>query len=203
MPSLRKLLILLLVLQWVLPGCATLRARQKLHNDLREVLDQAVLLMGETKVAVDGVPFRSDCSGFVTACYSSVGLTLVDPTVPAKSGTELIFKTLKKRGRIVASGRSKPGDLVFFHNTWDKNNNRLRDDRFTHIGLVERVEDDGRVHFVHYASGVVKRGVLSPHQPNRFRDSETGLMLNSHIRRGGGRTLTGQLFFRFGRPLPQ
>ena len=200
MSHLRTPTLLLLVGLLLLPGCATLGAKQKLRRDVDRVLEQATLLMGETKVSVDGVPFRSDCSGFVLACYSSIDRRLIDPTIPAKSGTELIFKTLKKQGRIV-KGKGKAGDLVFFHNTWDKNGNGLRDDRFTHIGLVESVDPDGRVHFAHYASGVVKKGILSPSRPNLSRDPETRAILNSHIRRRGGRTLAGQLFHRFGRPL--
>ena len=199
---LRYLLLCLLAFQLVLPGCATVRAKRNMKRDLGRVLDQAVLLLGEKKVRVNGRPFRSDCSGFVTACYSVVDLALIDPTIAASSGTQLMFKTLRKRGRIVPTAQVRAGDLVFFHNTWDKNRNGLRDDPFTHVGMVERVVKDGRVHFVHYASGRVKRGVLTPSRPNLARDPETRDQLNSHIRRGGGHTLAGQLFHRFGRPLP-
>ena len=195
-------LLFLLTGTLLLPGCATLKAKRKLRSDVQMVLDQAMDLMGESKVVVGRTPFRSDCSGFVTACYSKVDLLLVDPTVSAKSGTELIYKTLKKRGRIVGVHRAKAGDLAFFHNTWDKNGNRLRDDRFTHIGLVEKVEKDGRVQFVHFASGKVKRGYIAPSSPAQARSREDGRILNSHLRRGGGKTLAGQLLFRFGRPLP-
>jgi hypothetical protein len=195
-------LIGLLILTWILPGCATLKAKRKTQRDLQSVLDQATELMGERRIVVKRKPFRSDCSGFVTACYSRVDVTLVDPTVSAKSGTELIFKSLKKRGRIVGVHRAKPGDLAFFHNTWDKNGNRLRDDRFTHIALVEKVDGKGRVQIVHFVSGRVKRGYITPSSPGQARDSSTGRILNSHLRRGGGKTLTGQLLFRFGRPLP-
>jgi len=196
-------LLLLLATVWVLPGCATLRAKKKLQSDLRVVLDQAVDLMGESKVVIGRTPFRSDCSGFVTACYSRLGLALIDPSVSAKSGTELIYKSLKKRSRIVGINRARAGDLAFFHNTWDKNGNHIRDDRFTHIALVERVEEDGRVQIVHFVSGKVKRGYISPARPGQVRDKAGGRILNSHLRRGGGKTLTGQLLFRFGRPLPR
>ena len=200
-----KRLPFLFFLTWtlLLPGCATIRAKKTLRNELRTVLDQAIHLMGETKVFVGRTPFRSDCSGFVTACYSRVDLTLIDPSVSAKSGTELIYKSLRKRSRIVGLHAAKAGDLAFFHNTWDKNGNGIRDDRFTHIALVERVDEDGRVQIVHFVSGKVKRGYISPSRPSQSRDKTLGRILNSHLRRGGGKTLSGQLLFRFGRPLPR
>jgi hypothetical protein len=201
--DMRLPLLLLLASALVLPGCATVRSKKKLRSEVRTVLDQAIDLMGESKIRIGRTPFRSDCSGFVTACYSRVGMALIDPAVSAKSGTELIFKSLKKRGRIVGVHGAKAGDLAFFHNTWDKNGNRIRDDRFTHIALVERVEGDGRVQIVHFVSGKVKRGYISPAKPGQARDKAGGRILNSHLRRGGGNTLTGQLLFRFGRPLPR
>ena len=203
MPNKRLPLLFFLAWTLLLPGCATIRAKKKLRTELRTVLDQAIDLMGESKITVDRTPFRNDCSGFVTACYSSVDLTLIDPAVSAKSGTELIYRSLRKRNRIVGVHGAKAGDLAFFHNTWDKNGNGIRDDRFTHIALVERVDEDGRIEIVHFVSGKVKRGYMSPSRPSQARDKGLGRILNSHLRRGGGKTLTGQLLFRFGRPLPR
>ena len=95
----------------------------------------------------------------------------------------------------------RPGDLAFFHNSWDRNGNKLRDDRFTHVALVERVADDGTIRLLHFASGKVKRDVMNLRHKNTARDPDTGETLNSYLRRGGGKVLTGQLFFRFGRPV--
>jgi peptidoglycan DL-endopeptidase CwlO len=206
----RARLPLLLILLLVLPGlvgCATTSgARRRAADDVQRVLDQALLLIGATKVKLNRKPYRSDCSGYVTAVFEGgVDLDLVDPriTTGSGSGTETIYRSLKGRGRIVSGKQAKPGDLAFFHNTWDRNGNKVRDDRFTHVALVERVQPDGTIHLLHYASGKVKRDFMNLKQPAVARDPETGHTVNSYLRRGGGKVLTGQLFFKFGRPLPR
>lgn len=200
--------ILLLVLALVLVGCpkqapntsGTLPSGSVKDPELRRVLDTALSLHGQTKVVVKGKPFRSDCSGFVTACWYAAPRALITAQGTGSSGTEQIFTSLQRKGRIVAASAVRPGDLAFFHNTHDRNRNGARDDRFTHVALVERVDVDGTVHYTHFASGKVKRGVLNPRQPNTPRDPDSGKTWNSYLRRGGGKVLAGQLLHRFGRP---
>jgi hypothetical protein len=96
-----------------------------------------------------------------------------------------------------------PGDLVFFHNTWDFN----RDDRFndplTHVGVVEGVERDGTVVFVSRVSGGIERYRMNLRMPDTHRTSD-GRVLNDYMRRKEFRDpeatqyLTGQLFAAFG-----
>jgi hypothetical protein len=186
----------------LLPGCATTSSRRD-RAELRKVLDQGISMLGKSKVRVRRKPFRSDCSGFVTACFSTVGAELADPLTTGPSGTAVIYKTLKKRRRIHNRRRPKAGDLAFFHNTHDRNSNGLRDDRFTHVALVERVEEDGTVVLLHYVSGKVRRDRLNRFHRNIARDPVSNREWNSFLRRGGGKTLAAQLLFRFGRPLPR
>ena len=198
----RRPLPLLLIALLVLPACATISgARRRTRDDVRQILDRALMMMGAEKVRVDGRPYRSDCSGFVSAIFEAEGVELTKPGVSAPSGTETIYRSLKARSRIVGNGRVKPGDLAFFHNTWDRNDNKLRDDRFTHVALVERVGADGTIDLLHFASGKVKRDVMNLRHRRTARDPDTGDTLNSYLRRGGGKVLTGELFFRFGRPV--
>ncbi len=168
---------------------------------MERVLDAAAGLVGSRMVTIGGQSFRADCSGFVSAAYHVIGLDLIDPSVPGGSGTELIYRSLKARGRVRSGPSLAPGDLLFFHNTWDRNGNRLRDDRFTHVGLVQRIESDGRAVFLHFASGGVTEGVINLRHPDAARDPESGARWNSQLRRGPGRTLAGQLFFKSARPL--
>jgi hypothetical protein len=167
---------------------------------VRRVLDTALSLFGAEKITVQGRPFRADCSGFVSACWYAAGRELVDGGTKGNSGTELIYRSLERRRSLVPRNAARPGDLVFFNDTYDRNRNGARDDRFTHVGLVEIVDQDGTVHYAHHASGRVKRGVLNPRHPNQARDPDSGKTWNSYLRRGGGEVLAGQLFLRFGRP---
>ncbi len=199
----RKILPLLLIVLLALPalqGCAHVRRRQQ-KDDVQQVLDRALMMMGAERIRIGGTPYRSDCSGFVSAIFEAEGVELTDVGVSGQSGTERIFRSLKARGQLVPDGKVRPGDLAFFHNSWDRNGNKLRDDRFTHVALVERVADDGTIRLLHFASGKVKRDVMNLRHKNTARDPDTGETLNSYLRRGGGKVLTGQLFFRFGRPV--
>ncbi len=161
-----------------------------------------MLLLGRTSLRVQGRSYRSDCSGFVSAVYDSIDLRVADPALDGVSGTHILFRSLAGEGRI--KGRDvRPGDLLFFHNTWDRNGNKLRDDRFTHVAVAESIATDGTVTMVHFASGKVKRDFLNLKHPSTARDPATGTTWNSYLRRGGGKVLTGQLYFKSGRPLPR
>ncbi len=137
----------------------------------------------------------------MTAAFARAGVELITPGIGGVSGTESIYRSLKAEGNLRPSARIRPGDLLFFHNTWDRNKNGLRDDPFSHVGLVESIEDDGTITFFHFATGRVRRGAMNLRHPNEPRDPESGKTWNSAIRSGPGRVLTGQLFFRAGHPL--
>lgn len=199
----RRPLPLLLIALLALPamgGCAHLQ-RKRPKDDVQQVLDRALMMMGAEKIRVGNRPYRADCSGFVSAVYEAEGVQLDKAGVSADSGTETIYRSLKAWGRLVPDRQVRPGDLAFFHNTWDRNGNKLRDDRFTHVALVERVGADGTIDLLHFASGKVKRDVMNLRHRRTARDPDTGDTLNSYLRRGGGKVLTGELFFRFGRPV--
>ena len=174
-------------------------ASVQVHAQVRQVLAAASNLQGRKRVVVGGKTFRADCSGFVSGCWSAARRDLIGASARGSSGTELIYDTLKRAGRIVPARALRPGDVAFFHDTYDRNRNGARDDRFTHVALVEKVDGDGTVHYAHFLSGKVKRGVLHPKRPDEARDA-SGKVLNSYLRRGKGRVLAGQLVFAFGRP---
>ncbi|MCO4768471.1 MAG: C40 family peptidase [Deltaproteobacteria bacterium] len=184
-----------------LAGCATTGRSGRPTGSLQRILDTATSLLGQSKVTVNKRPYRADCSGFVKAAFSPTNVQLISASAKGASGTELIYQTLRERRRLRGPGSIRPGDLLFFHNTWDRNKNRLRDDQFTHVALVSQVEPDGTVSYFHYASGRVKRGVMNLRHRDEARDPDTGKTWNSPLRVGGGRVLAGQLFFRVGRPL--
>jgi cell wall-associated NlpC family hydrolase len=146
-------------------------------------------------VSVNGHTYRTDCSGLVSACYGEAGHPIDDELPPAESATEALW--LRFRRAAVGVAKVRAGDLAFFHNTYDRNGNGLRDDRFTHVALVASVDADGTVHFVHYASGEVRLDVMNLRHKADARDPRRGKVWNSYLRRGGGKVLAGQLFFRF------
>jgi hypothetical protein len=163
------------------------------------VVERAVALLDSRSVQVDGQRWRADCSGFVTCAWSAAELDLTDPRFTHSSITTVIWRTMEDRGLLV--DEPARGDLVFFDDTTDRNNNGLRDDPLTHIGLVEELLQDGTVVFLHFGSGRVKRDRLSLDRRDRHTHPETDEVLNSYIRRGsGGERLAGQLLRGFARP---
>jgi hypothetical protein len=96
-----------------------------------------------------------------------------------------------------------PGDLVFFDDTWDRNGNGRRDDRLTHLGLVEWVDVDGTVTFLHRGGHGVVRAWLAPRRPDQAQAGD-GRTINSPLRVRASRddhgpALAGELFVGYGR----
>ncbi len=124
---------------------------------------------------------NDDCSGLANLAYRRRGLSLMpERTLPGENGVAAIYR--KARSLDSLHSKPRPGDLVFFRETYDRNRDGRRNDGLTHIGVVERVERDGTVTFVHRAGGGVKRSKLHLHQPALRRDAK-GRVLNDYLRR--------------------
>jgi len=152
--------------------------------------------------------FAADCSGFAAAVYEAEGVPLrrlMARAAPGeRSGVAAAYQAAKAFGVVFGGGGQwpRPGDLVFFKDTYDRNRDGLLDDPFTHMGIVERVED-GTVTFLHRGGRAVARGVLTRERPDARRD-EAGRVLNTplrdkHPRIAGAPVLAGELFLAYGR----
>jgi hypothetical protein len=132
---------------------------------------------------------RRDCSGLVEEILERAGTT-------ARGSVSQFWLAAARNGRLVAEPR--PGDLVFFDETWDANGNGRVDDELTHIAVVVDVDCEDTVHMVHRAKGRVRAlrlNLLEPTDPKR----------NDFLRARGygpkrGPQLTGELFRIFARP---
>jgi len=152
--------------------------------------------------------FGADCSGFVASVYQAEGLPLrglMARVAPAEtSGVAAAFRAVQSFGVVFGGGGEwpRPGDLVFFRDTFDRNRDGALDDPLTHVGVVERVED-GTVTFLHRGSRAVRRAVLTLERAGEARDPD-GRELNSPLRDkqprlAGAPALAGQLFMAYGR----
>ncbi len=179
-------------------GSAPLEAERQW---LEDVIARAESLDGARRVEADGQSWRSDCSGFVQACYAAGGLDLNEVATGDSHRAWAMWQGLEARGQLVAESAVQPGDLVFFDNTTDRNRNGLRDDDVTHVGLVAEVRASGTMLFLHYMSGSVRRDALNVGQPNTHRDAQSDEVLNAYLRRGSqDPRLAGALVRGFGRP---
>ncbi|WP_304344264.1 C40 family peptidase [Chryseobacterium koreense] len=103
-----------------------------------EILSEAESYLG-TPYRYGGMTRRGiDCSAFVLSVFSAAGMNL--PRVAAAQAQE---------GDIVEKEQLQKGDLIFFAH---KGGNRI-----THVGIIESVDEEGEVKFIHAATS---RGVM-------------------------------------------
>ena len=140
---------------------------------------------------------RYDCSGMVNAAYARAGIDL------SGANSAAMFKMARDRNVYHRRKIPRPGDVAFFDNTHDRNNNRRLDDRLTHVAVVEKVDSDGTITLIHKGGSGVTRTKMNLRHP-RTHKSDDGKVLNSHLRYRSSRDrrrtkyLTGQLWRGFG-----
>lgn len=165
----------------------------------------AVRFVGQSRIRVGGRSYAPDCSGFVRGVYATQRVDLYGGLgeLDGGNGVGRIFTHVVEHGRIHYGPTVHPGDLVFFHNTWDFNRDGLPNDPLTHVGVVETVDRDGTVVFVSSVSEGIKRYRMNLSHPDRHKAAD-GRVLNDFLRRKhvgdaqGTYYLTGRLFAAFG-----
>lgn len=158
----------------------------------RKVARAAESFLDKKKLIVHGDKYRYDCSGMICAAHVKAG-------IPTTGNTRMLYDKSKDIGVFHRRKRPDVGDVAFFSNTWDRNKNGRRDDKLTHIAIVEAVESDGTISLIHLGGSGVKRMVMNMRHPNR-KLSAQGKRWNSVLRKGndGGPVLTGELCVGFG-----
>ncbi|GKS59311.1 hypothetical protein YTPLAS18_28380 [Nitrospira sp.] len=172
------------------------------------VVRTATELVGARTIEVNGRRVAYDCAGVTRAIFLPVGVDLYRSKLVAgrANGVKLIYRHVRQFGRIHQGPTVRPGDLVFFHNTWDANGDGEVNDPLTHVGVVEAVEPDSTVIFISRVAGAVERYRMNLMHPHRHR-AEDGRVLNDYLRRKKRRDvegtpyLTAELFTAFGTPI--
>lgn len=158
---------------------------------------KAVRALGHQSFKVGNTVFSHDALGFIKALLASIGKGLSLPR--DYDSVKGLYHMLKKRGAV--KDRPSPGDLVFFHNTFDQSRNGRMDDAFTHVGIVEKVEGN-TVSFIHFQVKTVIRSRMNLSFPALTHDQALGKRINHILRRAQGdeRAYTAaELFAGFGR----
>jgi hypothetical protein len=154
-----------------LASCATVqgpagsgqdRAAADCAREREKVVESAKTLLGQkpdAKVTVNGRSFVLDCIGTVSAAWWGAGYDIQkDFGKYEGNGVSRLYLSMKDWGALRDAREPKPGDVVFWSNTYDRNGNgKLYDDGLTHAGIVIETEEDGTVHYLHesYSRGVV------------------------------------------------
>lgn len=169
------------------------------------IVQMASRLVGARTIQTGDRFIAYDCAGVTRAIYLSQGIDLYEggKHKAHANGVRLIYEHVRAYGRIHRGPTVRPGDLVFFDNTWDFNQDGVLNDALTHVGIVESVERNGTVVFISRVSNAIERYRMNLREPNAIRASD-GRLLNDSLRRKRSGDplvtgyLTGQLFAGFG-----
>jgi hypothetical protein len=166
---------------------------------------RATKLVGVSSLRKVDHSVPDDCTGVARIAYESVGIELMaGPGRPGSNGVTHMYLQAKRAGAL-HKGRPKPGDLVFFRETYDRDRDGRRDDGLTHVGVVESVAPDGSITFVHRGSKGVARAKMNLRQPRLHRAKGSKAVVNDYLRRaskGSRAYVTGELFAGFASPGP-
>jgi cell wall-associated NlpC family hydrolase len=177
------------------------------ERSVEQVLRTARATVVEGGGEVDGRPIPRDCSGYVRAIYRRAGLDLFTEGQSTDNGVRAIARFVGRHGRWHHRMVPSPGDLVFFDNSYDRNGDGRLNDRFTHVGIVERVSADGTAMIIHASNHGIVREPMNLLRPHATTD-EQGQPINTFLRRRGPhdspRTphLMSELFAGFATVLP-
>jgi len=169
-----------------------------------QAVQVAAQLVGRTELESHGRELTTDCAGVTRAIFLQQGIDLY--AVPAAgrdmNGVRLIYAHAKRYGTVHRGPVVHPGDLVFFHNTWDMNGDGRANDPLTHVGIVEDVRPDGTVTFISRVAKAIERYRMNLRFPTVHRLPD-GTVVNDYLRRKRAddsdhvRYLAAQLFAGF------
>jgi hypothetical protein len=163
------------------------------------IAQRAAEMVGRDSVSDIAPGYTDDCSGFVRLVYGSEGIDL--SRLPARASIVQAMYVRARENGALRAGSPRPGDLVFFRNTYDRNRDGRRNDGLTHVGIVESVDEDGTVTFIHRGGHGIVRAHLNLERRSEFRDGDE--TLNDVLRRKSKLSrayLTGELFAGYASP---
>jgi hypothetical protein len=180
---------------------ATVALRSKLVEGARSIL-------GKKQLFVRGRRFNMDCTGVVLAIYWYAGIDLARDFNKFKgNGVTRIYKTLERDNLLYSNDFPLPGDLIFWDNTYDENEDARWDDPLSHVGMVVRVDEDGTISYVHdHIRNGITIDYMNLRAPDTWKSVENGhvRVINSPMRLAvAGKPhppdwLSGQLYHALG-----
>jgi hypothetical protein len=168
----------------------------------KKLIESAEHFRGATtgSLKADDRSYTLDCTGALMAIYYRAGIDLEKCyTGYEGNGVKRLYSSLRDNNLILSTGAAQPGDLLFWDNTYDRNEDGKFNDYFTHAGMVVSVDKKGTITYVHhnYRKGLIYEKMNLKYPDNtklnsamRMRGSPpapNGQYLSSHIIRVIGR----------------
>jgi len=188
------------------PLSSDISTTQELSETQQLLVEKAHQIIGVEELFVNNRSFTIDCSGTVMAIYWYAGIDLAQAfSGYSGGGTERIYKYLRDKDLLYRTELPKPGDIIFWDNTFDKNGNGKLDDYLTHMGMVVSTDDKGNIEYIHdnYRKGIIlaKMNLYNPDEYYEIIDGEK-IILNDPMRMRGSpeskNWLSSQLYTDFG-----
>lgn len=173
----------------------------------QRLLQGARFVLGKPYLEVRGRRFTYDCTGTILAIYYYAGINLAARFVHyTGDGVHRLYKIMRAHDLLYTSYYPKPGDIIFWNNTYDANGDGKWDDPLTHAGMVVGVSSNGEITYIHqnYRKGIIieRMNLLYPSIYTRIVDG-LSVIVNSPMRMRGSPPgpgwLSGQLFDSLGK----
>ena len=146
-------------------------------------------------VVTDGEPSTLSAQYMYTVLHVN-GVEFDDE---ALTSVPAMYRECRSQGEIFQSSQPNIGDLVFFHNTYDANDDGRNNDWYTQVGIIQDIATDGTVEFLAHFEGKVQTLRMNMERIDRTEDA-TGRTINSKLRHQSSddppytQYLAGQLF---------
>ena len=164
------------------------------------IVERAVQLLGMRHLGGVDRSVPDDCSGFVRIAYGKGGIDLTSlGFLSGENAVSAFYRRAQLRGAL-HDHRPQAGDLAFFRETYDRNRDGRRNDGMTHVAIVESVDAQGTITFIHRGAKGIARSRMNLTYPRSRRAGQDGPVLNDFLRaasRGQRAWLAGELFAGF------
>jgi hypothetical protein len=189
-----------------------LQAIEKKYGSLaalqQQLRDSAYSILGAKSLTAKGKKFNYDCVGVVQAIYYLVGIDLSKALQKhAGNGVTRLFNVLDDEGLLYETEHPQTGDLIFWDNTWDRNNDGKWNDYLTHIGMVVNTDKQGMIEYIHhnYRKGIIieKMNLAKPdvhveRVGNKYVEINAPMRMQGSGPKDDNRWLASQLYRIFG-----
>lgn len=163
-------------------------------------------ILGREKLFIRGRNFGMDCSGIVLALYWYADIDLSKAYNDySGGGVTRIYHYLEDKDLLYRTMMPVPGDIIFWDNTYDQNEDGKANDLFTHVGMVVSIDRAGNIDYIHhnYRKGIVLER-MNLNDPDTYAETVNGKqrIVNSAMRMRGSpgfdKWLSSQLYRKFG-----
>ena len=208
-------LVQILIILLILSSCRTspdiietdgIQTPLDLSDTQKKLVEGAHEILGREKLFIRGRSFGMDCSGIVLSLYWYAGIDLTNAYIDySGNGVTRIYRYLEDKDLLYRTLGPAPGDIIFWDNTYDKNEDGKPNDLLTHVGMVVDVDNKGNIDYIHhnYRKGIVFAR-MNLNNPDTYAETVNGeqIIVNSAMRMKGSpgfdKWLSSQLYRQFG-----